>query len=99
MQHEIDIQFPGFFVVATRRVIAHRRARRVLVAGRVEVFQRCLLFCRLREEQFDVVVGAQADEACQLRPLQGNAAHQGRQFRDPHHLQLASLDFMHDAMD
>nr|GFD53453.1 hypothetical protein [Tanacetum cinerariifolium] len=61
--------------------------------------QRRLFFWRGGEQQFDVVVGAEADEAGQLRSVQGHTAHPWRKVRDAQHVQFAALDFVADAMN
>jgi hypothetical protein len=66
VQHEVDVQLTGVQVIAAWRVVAHRRLR--AVALDVEGFQRCLFGGVLREQQLDVIVGAQADKARQLGP-------------------------------
>ncbi|MCY1250867.1 hypothetical protein D9M72_645530 [compost metagenome] len=56
--------------------------------------------CRvLREQQLDVVIRAEADEAGQLRPAQGNAAHARGQVDDAQDFKAATFDFVHDTVN
>ncbi|MNF16149.1 hypothetical protein D3C80_2190480 [compost metagenome] len=48
----------------------------------------------LREQQFDVIVRAQADEAGQSRPAQGDPAHARRQVNHPQHFQTTAFNFV-----
>ena len=100
MQHKVDVQFEGVQVVATRGVVAHRRHAFALQPGtEFQAFECRLFFGVLREEQLDVVIAAQADEAGQLRSAYGNTAHAGCQVGHPEHLKFAAFYFMHDPVN
>ncbi|MNL27870.1 hypothetical protein D3C87_1494900 [compost metagenome] len=100
VQHEVDVQFQGVQVIAARRVVAHLGQGAVVLAGaQHQGFQGRSLLGVLREQQFDVIVRAQADEACQFRAPQGNPAHARGQVDHAQHLQATAFDFVHDAVN
>ncbi|MNU33305.1 hypothetical protein D3C71_218650 [compost metagenome] len=100
MQDKIDVQFQRIEVVATRRVITHFRFWSIVLAGAEHHgLQRGGLFGVLREQQFDVIVSAQADKPGQLRPAEGNAAHARGQVDHAQHLKLAAFDFVHHTVN
>ncbi|MNH23253.1 hypothetical protein D3C79_831420 [compost metagenome] len=100
VQHEVDVQFQGVQIVATRGVVAHLRQRTIVLAGaQHQGFQRRGLFGILREQQFDVIVRAEADKACQFRATQSNPAHARSQVDHPQHFQATAFDFVHDTVN
>ncbi|MNL35817.1 hypothetical protein D3C87_1578670 [compost metagenome] len=100
VQYKIDVQLQGIEVVAARGVVAHFRQRTVVLAGaQHQGFQRRRLLGVLREQQFDVIVRAQADETCQFRAAQGNPAHARGQVDHPQHFQATAFDFVHDTVN
>ncbi|MNZ30069.1 hypothetical protein D3C78_473250 [compost metagenome] len=100
VQHEVDVQFQGVQVIAARRVVAHLGQRTVVLTGaQHQGFQGRRLLGVLREQQFDVIVRAQADKTCQLRAAEGNPAHAWSQVDHAQHLQATAFDLMHDAVN
>ncbi|MNN43023.1 hypothetical protein D3C81_1572390 [compost metagenome] len=100
MQDEIDIQLQGIQVVAARGVVAHGRLWAVVLAGAEYQGVQCRLLRRvLREQQLDVVVGAETDETGQLRAAQGNAAHARGQVDDAQDFKFATFDLVHHTVN
>ncbi|MNR31431.1 hypothetical protein D3C85_1489410 [compost metagenome] len=100
MQDKIDVQLQRIQVIAPRGVVAHFRHRAVVLAcPQHQCLQRGGLLGVLREHQFDVIIGAQADEARKLWSAQGDATHARRQVNHPQHFQATAFDFMHDAVN
>ncbi|MNZ74156.1 hypothetical protein D3C78_925980 [compost metagenome] len=100
VQYEVDVQFQGVQIVATRGVVAHLRQRTIVLAGaQHQGFQCRGLFGILREQQFDVVVRAEADKTCQFRATQGNPAHAWSQVDHAQHFQATAFDFVHDTVN
>ena len=100
MQDEVDVQLEFVQVIAARGVVAHLGQRSVVLAGAEHHgLQRSGLFGILREQQFHVIVGAQADESGQLRSAEGDAAHTRGQVDHAQHFEFAAFDFVHHAVN